>query len=303
MHTIHQPVLLREVLSFLNPRPNQNFIDCTFGGGGHALAILEKIKPEGKLVGIDWDPDAINRSLAQKNNNNLILINENYRQLLEIIARVKHEFSIDQINGILLDLGLSSDQLSSESRGFSFQSQGSLDLRFNPESGSRTAAEILNQSREEELFKIFKEYGGEPLARPIARAVVKARQEGKKIETADMLVQLVSQIYRRRFRHRSRRQPATRVFQALRIAVNQEWENLNEVLPQAVDLLSPGGRLAVITFHSGEDRLVKKFFKAAAALTSPPIKIITKKPIIASNAERKINPRSRSAKLRVVEKI
>ncbi len=295
MATLHEPVLLKEVLDGLNPQPNQNYIDCTFGGGGHALAILEMIKPSGKLIGIDWDPQVVQNS----QNKNLILVNDSYKNLKKII----NELRINKISGILLDLGLSSDQLGSGDRGFSFQGEGFLDLRYNPESDRPTAAEILRTYSEKELLEIFKNYGEEPLAWPIVKQIINRRQNGQFIETADMLVQLVSDEYRRKYRSRSKHNPATKVFQALRIAVNDEYGNIKNVLPDAIEILASGGRLAVISFHSGEDRIVKHFFKKEVAKEQPKIKIINKKPIIASDDEIKNNPRSRSAKLRIVEKI
>ncbi len=295
--SIHEPVLLKEILEYLNPQPGQNFIDGTFGGGGHGLAILERIKPDGALIGIDWDPSAIQDS----QNKNLILINDNYRNLKNIF--VKNDQGISNISGILLDLGLSSDQLGVGDRGFSFQGKEFLDLRYNKNSQTLTGAEILKTYNQQELFKIFKEYGEEPLSWPIAKKIIADRQMGRTVETADMLVQLVSGIYKRNFKSRSRRNPATRVFQALRIAVNNEFGNLRSVLPQAIEILARGGRLAVISFHSGEDRIVKNFFRDEAKKEPPTIKILTKKPIVASENEIQANPRSRSAKLRVAEKL
>lgn len=295
MNSLHEPVLLREVLSLLAPQPNQNFVDCTFGGGGHALAILERIKPRGKLIGIDWDPQTVQDS----RNENLILVNDNYKNLKSIV----HDSGINKIDGILLDLGLSSDQLGQGDRGFSFQSQGFLDLRFNPAAGGRTAAEILRDSDETELFRIFKEYGEEPLAGPLAKTISANRRQGQTVETAEMLVQLVSKIYQKYFHRPSRKNPATRVFQALRVAVNDEFGNILSVLPQAVAVLRPGGRLAVISFHSGEDRLVKNFLRQQASGEEPNLRLLTKKPVTADEEETEQNPRSRSAKLRAAEKI
>ncbi|MFA4872131.1 MAG: 16S rRNA (cytosine(1402)-N(4))-methyltransferase RsmH [Patescibacteria group bacterium] len=297
MATIHEPVLLKEILEYFNPQPGQNFIDGTFGGGGHGLAILERIKPDGVLIGIDWDPHAVQDS----SNKNLILINDNYRNLKNIF--VKNDQGISNISGILLDLGLSSDQLGVGDRGFSFQGKGFLDLRYNKNSQTLTGAEILKTYNQQELFKIFKEYGEEPLSWPIAKKIIADRQMGRTVETADMLVQLVSGIYRRNFKSRSRRNPATRVFQALRIAVNDEFGNLRSVLPQAIEILARGGRLAVISFHSGEDRIVKNFFRDETKKEPPMIKILTKRPVVASEEEIEANPRSRSAKLRVAEKL
>lgn len=289
---IHEPVLLREVLSLLNPQPGQNFVDGTFGGGGHALAILEKVRPNGKVIGIDWDENTVQTS----RNENLILVNDNYKNLKKII----NDSGIGKICGILLDLGLSSDQFEQRDRGFSFQGKGFLDLRFNKNEGI-TGSEILNSFTEEELIKIFKEYGEEPLSKPIAGKIIANRALGRRIETADMLVQLVSEVYGKYFKGRSKRNPATRVFQALRIAVNDEFGNIRSVLPQAMDVLIPGGRLAAISFHSGEDRIVKNFFRDKAKKGK--LKILTKKPVTAQEEEIAKNPRSRSAKLRAAEKI
>lgn len=291
----HTPVLLREVLAFLNPRPGQIFVDGTYGAGGHSLAIWELIKPKGKLIGIDLDP-SVKSEIKEKN---FVLVRNNYKNLRKIL----NDAGISQAHGILLDLGLSSIQLGRNIGGFGFQNEGPLDLRFDPSSGGRTAAEILKTASEEELVKIFKEYGEEPLARLVAKKIIASRREGKPVETAEMLVQLVSKIYARKFRNRSRINPATRVFQALRVAVNDEFGNLRTVLPQAVEALAPGGRLAVISFHSGEDRIVKHFFKSEAKKENPRLKILTKKPITPGEDEISENPRSRSAKMRVVEKI
>ncbi|HNP75229.1 MAG TPA: 16S rRNA (cytosine(1402)-N(4))-methyltransferase RsmH [bacterium] len=294
MTTIHQPVLLREVLSLLNPQPNQVFVDGTFGGGGHSLAILERVKPTGRVVGIDWDPTVVQNSVGD----NLILVNDNYKNLKKILA----EAGIDKVDGILLDLGLSSDQLGAGNRGFSFQG-GDLDLRFNPVSNRPTAAQLLADCGEEQLNNIFFQYGEERLARPIAREIINLRQSGHPIKTAPVLAETVAKVYARYFKGRSFKNPATKVFQALRIAVNDEFANLEQALPEAIDALKPGGRLAVIAFHSGEDRIVKHFFRKMEKLARPVIKIITKKPVSATASEIKNNPRSRSAKLRVAEKI
>lgn len=299
MLTIHEPVLLAEILDYLNPQPGQNFIDCTFGGGGHSLAIVERVKPAGKVIGIDWDKN----TLADSHNQNLILVNDNYRNLKAIHDRCRKKFGLQEINGILLDLGLSSDQLADEERGFSFHATGKLDMRFDETGDRPTAAELLQSSSAKELAEIFEVYGEEPLAKIIAKEIVAARSKGEDIQSAAMLVRLIEDIYRRKFRQPSRKNPATRVLQALRIAVNDEFGNIRATLPQAISILAPGGRLAVISFHSGEDRIIKSFFKEAAGSDYARIKILTKKPIVAGEAEIKANPRSRSAKLRVIEKI
>lgn len=299
MATIHEPVLLREVLQYLEPQPGQNFIDCTFGGGGHSLEILERIKPDGKLIGIDLDPNVIQTS----SNENLILVNDNYRNLRGIYKKIKDDQRISKISGILLDLGLSSDQLGARSRGFSFQDSGVLDMRYNTSSDQMTAAEILKSYSQKELFRIFKDYGEEPLAWPIAKKIVLEREHGNNIETVEALVQLVEELYARHYHSKSKKSPSTKIFQALRIEVNDEFGNVNTVLPQAIEILEPGGRLAVISFHSGEDRIIKNYFRDEAKMENPRIKIITKKPVVASDGEIKENSRSRSAKLRVVEKV
>jgi len=218
MPTIHEPVLLKEVLSYFDPQPGDNFIDCTFCGGGHSLAILERVKPLGRVLGIDWDQQAVQSSGSQ----NLILVNNNYKNLKKII----HDHGISKPDGILLDLGLSSDQLGADRGGFGFQSEGPLDLRYSRQSERPTAGEVLRNYSEEELFKIFKEYGEEPLARAVAKKIIASRRLGHLPETAAMLVQLVSEVYKKYFKTPSRRNPATRVFQALRIEVNDEWGNL-----------------------------------------------------------------------------
>lgn len=299
MPTIHEPVLLTEILEQLQPQANENFIDCTFGGGGHSLAILNRVKPDGKVVGIDWDFKAAQDS----HNKNLIIVNDNYRNLKKIYEACEKKLGLGEISGILLDLGLSSDQLADDDRGFSFEATGQLDMRFDVNSDQPTAAEILTTYSEKKLEGIFRDYGEEPLAKPIAKALVVARDKGEDIASAAMLVRLIADIYRKKFRQPSRKNPATRVLQALRIVVNDEFGNIKSVLPQAMDILKSGGRLAVISFHSGEDRIVKTYFKEMSSGDYPRIKIITKKPLVASDAENKSNPRARSAKLRVAEKL
>ncbi len=299
MATIHEPVMLKEVLEALKPEPGKNYLDGTFGGGGHSLELMDRIKPEGKVIGVDLDPKVAKDSISD----NLILVNDNYKNLKEIYLRLKKDGIMDKIDGVLLDLGLSSDQLADSGRGFSFNDQGYLDLRFNPQSGDLTAAEILTSYNQKELFEIFKEFGDDPLAWPLAKEIIKLREQGEKIETAEMLVQLVSRVYKRRYKKPSRKNPATKVFQALRIAVNDEFGNIRKAIPEAVEVLSSGGRLAIITFHSGEDRIVKHMFREMAKAEDSRVKLITKKPIYPSSEEIESNPRSRSAKLRVIEKI
>jgi len=290
---IHIPVLLKEVIRYLNPQANQNFIDCTIGGGGHAFEILKMIGPKGKLLGIDLWEEAI-RDLRLKIKDlrleeRLILVCDNFANLKEIVKRE----SFFPVDGILFDLGLSSDLLEKSGRGFSFQKVEILDMRFNPKKQILTAKEILNQASEKELTDIFKNYSEEKFSRLIAKKIVQFRKKNK-IQTTLQLVNLIKIALRENFHKKS----LARIFQALRIAVNDELRNLETVLPQAVDILKPKGRLVIISYHSLEDRIVKNFFKS-----HPQLKIITKKPILPTKEEIINNPRARSAKLRVAEKI
>lgn len=319
MSNQHIPVLLNEVIESLQPQPNQNFIDCTLGGGGHSKAILEKTSPEGKLLAID-----LNENTFDKANNNLINFKErityshgNFSNLKEIYDE---QFNLYKINGILLDLGFSSLELEDKDRGFSFQIDGPLDMRYDKRQ-SLTAEEIVNTWSFENLKKVIQEYGQERLAHEITKKIISSRLN-KKITKTKNLVEAILLAFREKL-HTDKeipwiggKHPATKTFQALRIAVNDEINNLKKVLPQAIDLLEPGGRLAVISFHSLEDKIVKNYFRdEAKECHCPPeavvcicdhikkIKLITKKPIKASEEETKTNPRSRSAVLRVIEKI
>jgi 16S rRNA (cytosine1402-N4)-methyltransferase len=306
----HESVLPKEVVEYLAPKPNENFIDCTLGGGGHAQAILSLTGPDGKLLGIDLDPEAIKAAKAklQKYGERAVLINDNFKNLKKIIYDAG---GFTQINGILLDLGLSSYELEDETRGFSFRGSAFLDMRFG--ASEKTAAYIVNQYKEENLTRIFKDYGEERYAKLIAREIVKERKV-QPIRTTEQLVKIIEKVYPHN--PKSKIHPATKVFQALRIEVNHELENLQEILPQAMDLLVKGGRLVVISFHSLEDRIVKDFFKnEAKGCICPPklpvcvcnhkptLKILTKKIITPSLGEIKNNPRSRSAKLRAAIKL
>lgn len=315
MSNVHLPVLLAEVLEYLNPQSGDNFVDGTLGGGGYTLELVKKVAPTGKILTIDLDAGAIERfketSEFEKFKNNLVIVEDNFSNLEQIC----YERNFNQPRGVVVDLGLSSNQLTDSSRGFSFQDQGFLDMRFGRGSGSLTAFEIINQYRAEEISNIFFRYGEERLARKIAEAIVERRQE-KPIADPTELAELVAGVYRRYFKTKSKIHPATKVFQALRIAVNGELDNLNKFLVAATRLLPSGGRLAVVSFHSLEDRLVKNWFRAESRdCQCPPelpvcqcghlksLKIITKKPIEATSEEIKNNPRARSAKLRVAEKI
>ncbi|MGB9680859.1 MAG: 16S rRNA (cytosine(1402)-N(4))-methyltransferase RsmH [Minisyncoccia bacterium] len=291
--TIHQPVLLNEVIQYFNPQSNQNFIDCTIGGGGHAFQILSLTNPEGKLMGIDWSKEAIEElkeeSQKLKINNRLILVNDNFINLKKIVKEKKFY----PLHGILFDLGLSSDLLEKSGRGFSFQKDEILDMRLNPEKQILTAEKILNQASEKNLIDIFKNFGEERFAKLITKKIIWFRKK-EKIQSTFQLVNLIKIALGRKFQKKS----LSRIFQALRIAVNNELKNLEQVLPQAVEILETGGRLIIISYHSLEDRIVKNFFKNNLQL-----KILTKKPIRPSQEEIRNNPRARSAKLRAAEKI
>jgi len=284
---MHKPVLIKEVLEYLNPQPGENFVDCTFGFGGHSLAILKKNKPNGKVLGIDFEKSSLEED-------GLILANGNFADLKEIVEKS----NFNNINGILLDLGLSSWHFDESNRGFSFKGEEPLDMRLNSES-ELTAEKIINEWPEEELIKIFEEYGEERYSKSIAKSICRNRTT-KKIESTSQLREIIRQSVPGRYKH-NRINFATKIFQAIRIAVNDELNNLKKVLPQALDILKPGGRLVVISFHSLEDRIVKNFFKDEFKKGN--LEILTKKPIIPSKEEIILNPRSRSAKLRVIEKI
>lgn len=291
----HTPVLLDEVIEYLNPQLGENFVDCTLGGGGHSLKIIEKISPDGKLLGIDQDEKALKHAKEKlvKYSENLILVKDNFDNFENII---KKNFNGSKVDGVLLDLGVSFSQLKDKNYGLSFESEEPLDMRLGDFETS--AFDIVNHWREEELSEIFYRFGEERWSRQIAKEIVKVRQDDK-IKTPKELAQIIKRIYKWKMGSKTWRiHPATRVFQALRIVINHELENLENVLGQIVEGLNTEGRVAVISFHSLEDRVVKHFFKKNIAL-----EVLTKRPITPSEAEVKINPASRSAKLRVAKKI
>jgi len=294
---MHQPVLLKEILDYLNPKPGENFIDCTFGFGGHRLAILKENGPQGKVLGIEQDKEVLKIVSEQSaKNKRLILIKDNFNNLKKIIE--KNEFN--RINGILLDLGISSWHLDKSGRGFSFQvSERSEPLMMNCSEDGLTAEEIINQWTKDELIRIFREYGEERFARGIAEVICRERQN-RQIKTIKQLVDIIKRAVPEKYKH-GRIHFATKTFQALRIAVNDELVNLENVLPQALEVLENHGRLVIISFHSLEDRIVKNFFRQSAK--EDHLKILTKKPIGPSQEEINLNPRSRSAKLRAGIKI
>jgi 16S rRNA (cytosine1402-N4)-methyltransferase len=300
MNSFHQPVLLKEVIEALKVKKDGKYFDGTVGGGGHAQAIL---KLGGKILGLDCDPEALASAREYlttacpssiKNrgpNATWRLVRGNFKDL----ARIAQENDFVPVDGVLLDLGVSLYQLKTPQRGFSFNLAGPLDMRMDPDL-KVTAADLINGLNKSELEKLFGKLGEERLARRLAGAIVEARRL-KPISTCQQLVEIILKVKSRR----GKIHPATQVFQALRIVVNDELNNLKEVLPGALAILKSKGRLVVISFHSGEDRIVKYFFKEKAE--EGKLKIITKKPIKPSWEEIKENPHSRSAKLRVAEKI
>lgn len=290
---VHIPVLLEEVLQYLAPSPGGTYVDATVGPGGHAAAILEASAPDGRLLGIDRDPEALELASTRLSGfgDRVRLVRANFADLDSIAC---HE-GFCPADGVLFDLGLSGLQLASEQRGFSFSARGYLDMRFGPE--GPTAADLLRRLSERQLEDILDRFGEEPKARAIARAIVQLRRKAP-IETAEQLASLVERIYGGR---RGRIHPATRTFQALRIAVNRELEALDRGLDAALKLIKPGGRIVVISFHSLEDRIVKTKFRSWAARPTPKVKVLTRKPVRPSAHEVMANPRARSARLRAVE--
>ncbi|MFH1523853.1 MAG: 16S rRNA (cytosine(1402)-N(4))-methyltransferase RsmH [Chloroflexota bacterium] len=305
MALAHQPVLYQEIIHALRPKNGGRYVDGTLGAGGHAVGLLFESRPSGQLLGLDVDPQALNlarQELASFGKRAFIKM-ATYLSILEQLATL----GWDSVDGILLDLGTSSMQFDTAERGFSFLADGPLDMRFDP-SNSLTAAEIVNTWSEDEIVDLLFHYGEEPAARRIARAIVRARPIGGTRELAAVIEKALGR--------RGPHHPATQTFQALRIAVNGELDAVKKILPMAVQALGPGGRLAVISFHSLEDRLVKEYFRRESKdCLCPPrqpvctcghkasIKEITRRPITPSEEETNRNPRARSAKLRVAEKL
>lgn len=289
--------MVKEVLVGLDCRSGRLYVDGTVGEGGHAAAILECSSPDGRLWGLDRDPTVLETAAARlaRHASRFHLFHRSYSQLGELLTEAR----VAGVAGILLDLGLSSRQLQTSQRGFSFQGDEPLDMRFNPEAGGATAAQILNRSPQAALEQIFWEYGEEPRSRRLARFVVQARQR-RPFETTQQLVEVIKQAMGPGW-CRGRLHQATRVFQALRIAVNQELAEIAAFLEQAPAWLLPGGRLAVIAYHSLEDRLVKEKMKAWER--AGVMRRLTRKPLVPTPEEVAHNPRARSAKLRYAEKI
>ncbi|MFA6194461.1 MAG: 16S rRNA (cytosine(1402)-N(4))-methyltransferase RsmH [Patescibacteria group bacterium] len=291
----HKPVMLRDVLKFLNPLPGQKFVDCTLGGAGYTLALAEKVGEKGRVVGIDLDNLALANAATEIKNKklqNITLVQGNFKNL-ETLVRENYSQS-EKFDGIVMDLGLSSAQLDDEDRGFSFKGNRPLDMAFGPINENSTV-DIVNHYSLLELTRIFREYGEEREAYHIAKAIVEGRRV-KKLETTAELVALIERAVPPRFR--SRIHPATKVFQALRMETNEELAALSEALPAAAKILKTGGRLVIVSFHSGEDRIVKRYLK-----DTPGWKILTKRPEVPPEDEIEENPRARSAKLRAAVKI
>lgn len=303
---VHEPVLLEECLAALDIQRGGRYVDCTVGGGGHAAAILEESSPGGQLLGLDADPRAVKlaRERLKPYGRDVVLVNENFRYLENVCIR----YGFRPVNGVLLDLGMSSLQLGGEGRGFSFRQDSPLDMRFS-DAQPVTAADIVNTYDEPRLADVLHRYGEERRSRQIARRIVERRP----LHTTSELARVVEQAAGGA---RGRIHPATRTFQALRIAVNEELENLELALDQGVNVLGTGGRIVVISFHSLEDRLVKGFFRREAQSCicppgmpacvcdhSPRLKMVSRKATRPSPAEVRSNPRSRSARMRVGERI
>ncbi len=286
---VHVAVLLEETVGWLDPRPGSVIVDGTYGGGGHARPLARHVGPDGLVIGIDRDPAAIDAARAESSGSPIRLVEGNYCDLPEVLA----ELELSAVDGILLDLGLSSDQLADPNRGFSFSGTGPLDLRFDPTRGEPTWR-MMNRLSEAALADLIYAYGEERYSRRIARAIVRRRQEAP-IKGAAELAELVRRCVPRG--PHGRIDPATRTFQALRIATNDELKSLEIALRRLPDCLVPGGRLAVISFHSLEDRRVKEAFRSDDRYN-----VLTKKPIRPTPQEVQRNPRARSAKLRVAQR-
>jgi len=290
---IHKSVLLKEVIEYLNVERNKNYVDCTIGEGGHSIEILKRNGPEGKVLGIEIDSE-LYKKLSEKKLERLILVNDSFKNLKEIIEREKFK----NIYGILFDLGISSWHIEKSGRGFSFLRDEPLIMRYDLRQ-KLTAEKIVNEWSEKEIERILREYGEEKFAKKISREIARARKV-RPIKTTSQLVEVIKKAVPT-FYQRKKIHFATKTFQALRIAVNNELENLKIALPQAIEVLEKGGRLVVISFHSLEDRIVKNFLKEKER--EGKIKILTKKPIQPSKEEIIKNPRSRGAKLRCALKI
>ncbi|MFC1668509.1 16S rRNA (cytosine(1402)-N(4))-methyltransferase RsmH [Chlamydiota bacterium] len=311
MTQIHIPVMAQEVLEGLSLNPGEIVVDCTVGLGGHAQHFLDATEPNGKVIGIDKDEDAVEiaRGRLEKFRNRCICVKEDYKEIKSVLQKL----GIKRAHGVFFDLGLSFLQIDTASRGFSFMKDGPLDMRMDRET-TLTAYKVVNEFKEEQLCELIRVFGEEPFAEKIARNIILERKNSPILSTGSLARLVIKSIgYQKK---RSKINPATRTFQAIRIYINKELESLKEALPQAIDVLFPKGKIAVISFHSLEDRIVKETFKKyAKGCTCPSdfpecicgktsqLKIITEKPLSPTDNEIDINPHSRSAKLRIAEKL
>jgi 16S rRNA (cytosine1402-N4)-methyltransferase len=308
---VHETVLLEETVDAVRPHSGGKYIDCTLGGAGHSRLLLEKSAPAGKLLAFDQDPKALAnaRMILAPFGDRVELVHSNFRRVQQVVERT----GFHPVDGVIFDLGVSSPQFDEAERGFSYRFDAPLDMRMDTSSDGMTAADLVNEADEEELARIFFEYGEEKFSRRIAKAIVKTRSHHR-IESTQELAELIKEAIPAAAR-RTGPHPARRTFQALRIAVNDELGALKEALEGAFSILKPGGRLAVITFHSLEDRIVKHMFMdwAKGCICPPEFPVcqchrepegilVTRKPILPTDAEVEANPRARSAKLRVIEK-
>ncbi len=305
----HKSVLLYETVDSLNIRPNGIYVDGTLGGGGHAFEVLKRLGPEGRLIGIDQDADAIRAATErlEQFKDKVTIVRSNYRNIREVLS----ELGIEKVDGIYLDLGVSSYQLDTAERGFTYRENAPLDMRMD-QRNEKTAADIVNDYSEMELYRIIRDYGEDRFAKNIAKHIVKARAV-QRIETTDQLVEIIKAAIPAKIRAEGGH-PAKRTFQAIRIELNHELEVLNDSIDTMIDLLKPGGRLSIITFHSLEDRIVKTRFRTNEnPCICPPDfpvcvcgrkskgQVITRKPIVPNDEELEENKRSKSSKLRVFE--
>jgi len=289
----HIPVLVEEVMTLLRCEPGRTYVDATLGGGGHASEILKRTAPDGGVIGIEWDEDALSEA-----RNTLLPFGDRVKIFRENFIHLSDLMKGESVDGILLDLGLSSIQVENAERGFSFRGEGPLDMRMDQRMND-TATHFINRLSSEELEYILSHYGEERWAKRIARAIVQERERDP-IRTTQALRKIVHRVIPRRF-HSRRIDPATRTFQAFRIRVNEELENLGKILETGWKILRRGGRICIISFHSLEDRMVKETFRKLEKQGE--MRILTKKPVTPSEEEQRRNPRSRSAKLRCAERV
>lgn len=290
---VHVPVFLDETLQWLAPKEGQVLVDGTLGAGGHTRALAERVGKSGLVIALDRDPDALAAAETNLKGQSVMLAESNFCDLPEVLEQLE----VNEVHGILLDLGLSSDQLADRQRGFSFHAEGPLDLRFNPQTGE-PASRLLARLSEEALADVIYNFGEERFSRRIARAIVARRKDEKPVESAADLADLIRRALPPSRPGGERIDPATRTFQALRIAVNEELKSLDIALKRLPDCLAPGGRLAIMSYHSLEDRRVKEAFRDDHRL-----EVLTAKPLRPTEAEVQRNPRSRSAKMRVARRV